>query len=72
MTRDSFDVGVHEMMIEEGGNMRQALFWSAVVLAVIGLSISGRGDYLDSIIENDFSCSMIQQGHWPKEVASCQ
>lgn len=52
--------------------MRQALFWSAVVLAVIGLSISGRGDYLDSIIENDFSCSMIQQGHWPKEVASCQ
>jgi hypothetical protein len=52
--------------------MRQVMFWSAVVLTVIGLSISGRGDYLDSIIENDFSCSMIQQGHWPKEVASCQ
>jgi len=61
-------------LINEGGNMRQVLFWSAVVLVVIGgLSVAGRGDYRDEIAYHEFTCSiMIQQGHWPEEVASCQ
>jgi hypothetical protein len=49
------------------------MFWAAVVLAVIGgLSVAGRGEYRDEIAYHEFTCSMIQQGHWPEEVASCQ
>ena len=47
-------------------------FWAAIVLLVICLSIAGRADYRDEISYHEFTCSMIQQGHWPKEVASCQ
>jgi hypothetical protein len=42
-------------------------------LAVIGgLSVAGRGEYRDEIAYHEITCSMIQQGHWPEEVASCQ
>jgi hypothetical protein len=52
--------------------VKRMLFLVAVVLAVTGLSIAGHGDYRDEVVYNNFSCSMIQQGHWPKEIASCQ
>lgn len=52
--------------------MERILFYAAILLVVIGLSIAGRGDYLDAVVENNLSCSMIQQGHWPKETRLCQ
>ena len=52
--------------------MEKILFYTAILLVVIFLSIAGRGDYRDAVVENNFNCSMIQQGYWPKETGLCQ
>ena len=52
--------------------MERILFYTAILLVVICLSIAGRGDYRDAVVENNFNCSMIQQGYWPKETGLCR